>query len=165
VMVLASGVHWAEAACAWLSVLGNPIGDAADALIEVFTEHQQIGTMLGIEPGTELNVTHCDVDPGQAKVLAAELQLARNTAGIDAVTVSGATLTVGRTPDSDYDDEDEEEEEADARMDGFVALCASLGSLKTLKTLDLSCTDTSSGLGLVSQLSCSSSSVSCRQQD
>ena len=118
--------------------------------------------MLGIEPGTELNVTDCDVDPGQAKLLAAELQLARNTAGIDAVTVSGATLTVGRTPDSDYEDEDEEEEEADTRMDGFVALCASLGSLKTLKTLDLS--STSSGLCLVSQLSLHFC-LYCRQQD
>eukprot|EP01047_Picozoa_sp_COSAG01_P050995 COSAG01_NODE_5210_length_4407_cov_569.201021_1_plen_1354_part_01 len=77
----------AMAVLARVSVLSNPIGaDGADALIEVFEQNTKLRTLLGIEEGvTELNLSEKSVDPGQAKILAAELKACRAGAVITSI--------------------------------------------------------------------------------
>eukprot|EP01047_Picozoa_sp_COSAG01_P104103 COSAG01_NODE_33481_length_563_cov_1.168103_1_plen_104_part_10 len=78
------------AALTRVSVLSNPIGaDGADALIEVFNQNTNLRTLLGIEEGvTELNLSNKNVDPGQAKILAAELKASRAVAVMKKVVLS-----------------------------------------------------------------------------
>eukprot|EP01047_Picozoa_sp_COSAG01_P056141 COSAG01_NODE_6332_length_3731_cov_7.563051_1_plen_1055_part_00 len=78
-----------------VSVLSNPIGaDGADALIEVFNRNTNLRTLLGIEEGvTELNLSKKKVDPGQAKILAAELIASRAVAVLTDVNMSGNPIT------------------------------------------------------------------------
>jgi hypothetical protein len=85
----------AGAALAKVNVLSNPIGaDGVDALIEVYEQNTNLRTLLGIEEGvTELNLSEKNVDPGQAKILAAELNASRAAAAIENVNVSGCNVT------------------------------------------------------------------------
>eukprot|EP01047_Picozoa_sp_COSAG01_P011914 COSAG01_NODE_527_length_15894_cov_55.365622_1_plen_476_part_10 len=85
---LAKLISDATAVLAWVSVLSNPIGtDGADALIQVFEQNTKLRTLLGIEEGVnELNLSEKNVDPGQAKILAAELKASR--AVVNEVNVS-----------------------------------------------------------------------------
>ena len=66
-----------------LNVLSNPIGAGADALVDAFEQNDKVRTLLGIGKGIEaLDLRNKDVDPGQVKVLGAELRLGRNAAAL-----------------------------------------------------------------------------------
>eukprot|EP01047_Picozoa_sp_COSAG01_P060496 COSAG01_NODE_7422_length_3214_cov_3.664526_1_plen_835_part_10 len=100
------------AALARVSVLSNPIGaDGADALIEVFNQNTKLRTLLGIEEGvTELNLSKKSVDPGQAKILAAELKASRAVAVVKKVVLShnflfGSEIKYGETRHTADDDQ------------------------------------------------------------
>eukprot|EP01047_Picozoa_sp_COSAG01_P057394 COSAG01_NODE_6630_length_3570_cov_14.233938_1_plen_901_part_10 len=72
-----------------VNVLSNPISaDGADALLQAFEQNTNLRTLLGIEEGvTELNLSKKNVDPGQAKILAAELKFSRATAALTSLTI------------------------------------------------------------------------------
>ena len=74
-----------------ISVLSNPIGvEGATALIDVYERNENLRTLLGIEEGvTELNLAEKQVDPGQAMVLAKELQTGRATASLACLRIAG----------------------------------------------------------------------------
>ena len=78
------------AAVTWVSVFSNPIGDGADALIEIFEKNDKIQTLLGLEEGVQiLDLSNKQMDPGQAKILAAEIRLRRFTAAVTKVDLRG----------------------------------------------------------------------------
>jgi hypothetical protein len=118
-----SSVTWADAALARVSVLSNPIGaDGADALIQVFNENAKLRTLLGIEEGvTELNLSKNNVDPGQAKILAAELKASRAVAEVKSLALCETSIigldVLGRGTED---------------LSGFEQLCAVIGKLHEL---------------------------------
>eukprot|EP01047_Picozoa_sp_COSAG01_P045450 COSAG01_NODE_4186_length_5260_cov_5.388684_3_plen_1312_part_00 len=125
---LVESVTWETAVLARVSVLSNPIGtDGADALIQVFEQNTKLRTLLGIEEGVnELNLSEKNVDPGQAKILAAELKASRATAVLKEIALDGCPLT-GAT--KKYSSDAHFSQNIDSQMDGFVALCSFLGKL------------------------------------
>eukprot|EP01047_Picozoa_sp_COSAG01_P022104 COSAG01_NODE_1303_length_10815_cov_14.897938_8_plen_1330_part_00 len=122
-------VRDARAVLARVSVLSNPIGtDGADALIQVFNQNTNLRTLLGIEEGvTELNLSKKNVDPGQAKILAAELKASRAVAALASLTLSGNKIT-GTKFDSGW--------KYDVDMSGFSSLCQVLGKLNEVNLSD-----------------------------
>ena len=123
---LGKAVSIANASIARISVLSNPIGvEGATALIDVYERNENLRTLLGIEEGaTELNLAKKQVDPGQAMVLAKELQTGRVTTSIKAVNLSKCALT-GAT----WNDLYERWDNPDSDMTGFIAYCDVLGKL------------------------------------
>eukprot|EP01047_Picozoa_sp_COSAG01_P038899 COSAG01_NODE_3183_length_6447_cov_3.930687_1_plen_407_part_00 len=126
---LAKLVSDARAALARVSVLSNPIGaDGADALIEAFNQNSNLRTLLGIEEGvTELNLCNKEVAPGQAKILAAELQASRAVAAL-------TSLAVGSNPIGDE------------------AMVQLLDGLKDVSLASLDISKTKSGVSTASKL-------------
>jgi hypothetical protein len=86
----------AGAAVTWVSVLSNPIGDGAGALVEAFEQNDRIQTLLGLEEGIEaLDLRHRKLDPGQAKLLAAEIRHGRFTATVTSINCLSNPLGEG----------------------------------------------------------------------
>ena len=85
---LGEWVREARAAVTWVSVLSNPIGDGADALIGIFEKNDKIQTLLGLEEGVQvLDLSKKHMDPGQTKILVAEIRLRRFTAALNSLTI------------------------------------------------------------------------------
>eukprot|EP01047_Picozoa_sp_COSAG01_P042757 COSAG01_NODE_3752_length_5730_cov_10.372580_1_plen_1826_part_01 len=112
-----------SAVLARVNVLSNPIGaDGADALIEVFNQNTNLRTLLGIEEGvTEVNLSKKNVDPGQAKILAAELKASRAVAALKKVVLSNNFLF-----GSNVNDYGHTVHGVDADQSGWSALCDAL---------------------------------------
>ena len=98
-------------------MLSNPIGaDGADALIAVFEQNTNLRTLLGIEEGvTELTLSNKKVDPGQAKILAAELKSSRAVAVLASLTLSGNKISGTKRERGQWI--------YDADLSGFTSLC------------------------------------------
>jgi Ran GTPase-activating protein (RanGAP) involved in mRNA processing and transport len=116
-----------SAALARVSVLSNPIGaDGADALIQVFNQNTKLRTLLGIEEGvTELNLSKKNVDPGQAKILAAELKASRAVAAVKKVALSNNFIFGSKDSDPGMP-WNKTIHDVDADQSGWSALCAAL---------------------------------------
>ena len=81
------------AALTTLNLLDNPIGEAADALVGAFEQNDNLRTLLAIDEGIEvLDLSKKKVDPGQAKILGAELSLGRNTAALTLLSLARVDL-------------------------------------------------------------------------
>jgi Ran GTPase-activating protein (RanGAP) involved in mRNA processing and transport len=118
VAMLADAIRATAAVLTRVNVLSNSIGaDGADSLIEVFNQNTNLRTLLGIEEGvTEVNLSEKNVDPGQAKILAAELKASRAMAAVTDVDMSGNPIT-----GSEWND-DTEEMEYDLDLSGVSML-------------------------------------------
>ena len=65
-----------------VDVLGNPMGDSVNLLIDVFLKTERIRTMLGIEEGTvHLDLSDRKLDPAYVHLLAVELESSRGGGG------------------------------------------------------------------------------------
>eukprot|EP01047_Picozoa_sp_COSAG01_P023359 COSAG01_NODE_1411_length_10408_cov_6.595402_3_plen_1024_part_00 len=108
-----------------VNVLSNPIGaDGADALIEVFEQNTNLRTLLGIDEGvTEVNLSKQNVDPGQAKILAAELKASRAMAVVKKIALSNNFLFGTKAK---YSDGSGITHDVDANESGWSMLCDAL---------------------------------------
>ena len=127
-----------SAVLARVSVLSNPIDtDGADALIQVFEQNTKLRTLLGIEEGVnELNLSEKNVDPGQAKILAAELKASRATAVLTKLALGGNLLLGNRDVESEQE-YDAHGDQMPFEYEGFNMLCESLKT-SPLTEVDLS---------------------------
>ena len=79
-----------------LSRLPAPVvrGVDWDALVEAFEQNDKVQTLLGIDEGTAvLDLSREEVEPDLLKILGAELRLARNTAALTSLSLSGNAIT------------------------------------------------------------------------
>ena len=71
-----------------LDVLGNPMGDSVNLLIDVFLKTEHIRTICGLEEGAvKLNLSNRSLTPTDIKLLAADLRASRSTADVAEVDI------------------------------------------------------------------------------